>query len=50
MYNHLLDTDFKDFMNLYKNCAEKPYSLLIIDAPLVSYNTSHLRKNLLERM
>ena len=26
------DIEFKDFMNLYKKCSEKPYSFLFIDA------------------
>ena len=30
-FNHSLDTDFKDFMNLYKKCTAKPYSFLVID-------------------
>ena len=25
-FNHSSDIDFKSFMNLYKKCAEKPYS------------------------
>ena len=25
-FNHSLDIDFRDFMNLYKKCTEKPYS------------------------
>ena len=25
-FNHSLDIDFKDFMNLYKKCTAKPYS------------------------
>ena len=40
-FNHSSDTDFKDFMNLYKKCAEKPYSFLVIGATLASDNPSH---------
>ena len=43
--NHLSDTNFKDFMSLYKKCTTKPYSFLVIDARLVSLR---FRKNLLE--
>ena len=25
-FNHPADIDFQDFMNLYENCTEKPYS------------------------
>ena len=46
--NHSSDIDFQDFMNLYKKCTEKPYSFLIIDTTLASYNSSRFRKNLLE--
>ena len=31
-FNHSSDIDFRDFMNLYKNCTAKPYSFFIIDA------------------
>ena len=48
--HHSSDTDFKDFINLYKKCTAKPYSLLVIDATLPPDNPSRLRKNLLERM
>ena len=30
--NHSSNIDFQDFMNLYKTCTAKPYSLLVIDA------------------
>ena len=43
-------TNFKDFMNLYKKCTAKPYSLLVIDSTFASDNYSRFRKNLLERI
>ena len=46
VFNYLSDSDFKDFMNLYKNCTAKPYSFLVIDATLASDNPSHFRKNI----
>ena len=46
VFNYLSDIDFKDFMNLYKNCTAKPYSFLVIDATLASDNPSHFRKNI----
>ena len=49
-FNLSSDIDFKDFMNLYKRCTKKPYSLLVIDATLASDNLLHFRKNLLERI
>ena len=49
-FNHSSDIDFQDFINLYKNCTAKPYSLLVIDATLASDNPSRFRKNLLDRI
>ena len=46
VFNYLSDSDFKDFMNLYKNCTAKPYSFLVTDATLASDNPSHFRKNI----
>ena len=47
-FNHSSDIDFKDFMNLLKNCTAKSYTFLVIDATLASDNPSHFRKNILE--
>ena len=47
-FNYSSDIDFQDFMNLHKKCAEKPYSLLVIDTTLASDNSARFRKNLLE--
>ena len=44
--NHSSDIDFKDSMNLYKKCIEKPYIFLVIDATIASNNPLHFRKNL----
>ena len=49
-FNHSSDIQFKDFMNLYKECTEKPYSFLVIDATLASDNPLRFRKNLSERI
>ena len=48
--NHSSDIEFQDFMNLYKQCTEKPHSFLITDTTLVSDNFLRFRKNLLERI
>ena len=45
-FNHSSNTDFKDFMNLYKKCTAKRYPFLVIDATLASDNPSHFRMNL----
>ena len=47
-FNHSSDIDFKDFMNLYKKCTTKPYSIFVTDATLASDNPLRFRKNLLE--
>ena len=47
-FNHSSDTDFQDFMNLYKRSTVEPYSPLVIDTTLPSDNFLHFRKNLLE--
>ena len=44
--NNSSDTDFKEFMNLYKKCAAKPYSFLVIGATLESDNPLRVRGNL----
>ena len=49
-YNHSLDINSKDFMNLCKKCTAKPYSLLVIDATLTSGNPLYFRKNLVQRI
>ena len=49
-FNHSSDTEFREFMNLYKKYTAKPYSFLIIDATLASDHPSRFRKNLLVRI
>ena len=44
------DIDFKDFMNLYRECTAKPYSSLVSDTTLPSDIYPHFRKNISERM
>ena len=45
--NHLSDINFKDFMNIYKNCTAKLYSFLVNDTTLPSNDPLRFRKNLL---
>ena len=47
--NHSSDTDFKDFMKLYKHYTKDPYSLLASDKTLSSNSPLRFRKNLLEK-
>ena len=49
-FNHSLDIDFQDFMNLYKKWTAKPYPFLVIDTTLESDNPLRSRKNVLERI
>ena len=45
--NHSSDIDFKDFMNIYKQCTTEPYSFLVNDTTLPSDDPLRFRKNLL---
>ena len=45
--NHSSDTDFKDFMNIYKKRTAEPYSFLVNDTTLPSDDPLRFRKNLL---
>ena len=49
-FNHSLDIDFQNFMNLYKKCTTKLYSFLLTDVTLALDNPLHFRKKLLERI
>ena len=44
--NHSSDIDYKDFINVYKKCTDKPYSFLVNDTTLASDNPLRFRKNL----
>ena len=44
--DHSSDIDFKDFINIYKNYTDKPYSFLINDITLSLDNPLRFRKNL----
>ena len=45
--NHSSDTDFKDFMKIYKKYTKEPYSFLVNDTTLPSDDPLRFRKNLL---
>ena len=47
-FNRSSDIDFKDFMNLYKKCIAKPYSVLVSFSILVSFTFQResFRKNI----
>ena len=44
--SHSSDIDFKDFINIYKKCSDKPNSFLVNDTTLSSDNPLRFRKNL----
>ena len=46
--NHSSDTDFKDFIKIFKKCTAEPYSFLVNDTTLPLDNPLKLRKNLLK--
>ena len=46
--NHSSDMDFKNFMKIYKKCTAEPYSFLVNDTYLSSYDPLRFRKNLLK--
>ena len=48
-FNHVSYIDFEDFINLYKKCAAKAYTFLIVDAFLASDNPLRFRKHISER-
>ena len=44
--SHSSDIDFKDFINIYKKCTDRPYSFLVNDTKLSSDDPLRFRKNL----
>ena len=44
--NHSSYINTKDFIEIYRNCTDKPYSFLVIDTTLPSNNPLRFRKNL----
>ena len=45
--NHSSDSDFKDFMNIYKKYTKEPYSFLVNNTTFPSDDLLRFRKNLL---
>ena len=43
--DHSPDIDYKDFLRIYRNCTNGPYSFLTIDTALPADNPMGLRKN-----
>ena len=45
--DHSADTDYKDFVKIYREYTKEPYSFLIIDTTLPASNSLRFRKDLL---
>ena len=43
--NYSADIDYKDFLWIYRNCTNEPYSFLAIDTTLLPNNPMRFRKN-----
>ena len=48
--NHFADTDYKDFIKIYKECTKEPYNFLTIDTTLPSSNPLRFRKKLFDTL
>ena len=46
--DYLADIDYKDFVKIYRNCTNEPYSFLTIDTTFPAGNPMRFRKNLLD--
>ena len=46
--NHSSDIDFKDFIKIYKKCTAEPYSFLVNNTTLPSYDPLRFRENLVK--
>ena len=46
--NHSADTDYQDFLKIYRECTKKPYNLLTIDTTLPASDPLRFRKKLLD--
>ena len=44
--NHSADIEYKDFLKIYRNYTNEPYSFLTIDTTLPPDNPMRFRKNL----
>ena len=49
-FNHSADTDYKDFIKMYRECTKEPYKFLTIDTTLPSSNPLRFRKNLFDTL
>ena len=45
-FGHSVDIDCKDFVKIYRNCTNEPYSFFTTDTTLPADNSMRLRKHL----
>ena len=50
VHNHSADIDYKDFVEIYRECTKDPYYFLSIDIMLPASNPLRFRKNLFESL
>ena len=43
--DHSTDIDYRDFLRIYRNCTNEPYSFLAFDTTLPADNPMRFRKN-----
>ena len=48
--NHSADIDYKDFMNIYRECTKKPFNILTIDTSLPPSDPLRFRKTLFDSL
>ena len=48
--NHSADIDYKEFLKIYRNCTNDPYSFLTIDTTLPAANPMRFRKNFFDSL
>ena len=48
--NHSADIDYKDFVEIYRECTREPFNFLTIDTTLPTCDPLRLRKNLFDSL
>ena len=48
--NHSANIDYKDFMEIYRECTKEPFNFLTIDTTLPASNPLRFRKNSFESL
>ena len=48
--NHSANIDYKDFVEIYRECTKEPFNFLTIDTMLLASNPLRFRKNSFESL